>query len=67
MGATVRARTIVLPDSRVEAVDTRLVPGTDVEIHIQSGDAATVRRSAVDILAEAPRIPDSGGGGLVSA
>ena len=57
MQKTLHIRTTVLPGGRIEIVDQQLTEGENVEV-VVSPAPTRKRRSAVDILAEAP-------GGLV--
>ena len=57
MQEALRIRTTVQPGGKVEIVDQNLPVGEDVDV-VVSPASAKVRRSAVDILEEAP-------GGLV--
>ena len=53
MQKTLHIRTTVLPGGKIEIVDQELPVGESVDV-VVSQSAASERRSAVDILAEAP-------------
>ena len=53
MQKTLHIRTTVLPGGKIEIVDQDLAEGETVDV-IVTPLASTARRSAVDILAEAP-------------
>lgn len=55
MRAALHLKTTVLPGGRIELVDQELPAGESVEVIVLlSASPASGRRSAVDILAEAP-------------
>ena len=55
MQTALRLKTIVLPGGKIEIKATELAPGESVEVIIlMSEPTSDSRRSAVDILAEAP-------------
>ena len=55
MRAALHLKTIVLPGGKIEIVDQELPAGESVEVIVLlSASPASVRRSAVDILADAP-------------
>jgi hypothetical protein len=55
MRAALHLKTTVLPGGKIEIVDQELPAGESVEVIVLlSASPASVRRSAVDILAEAP-------------
>ena len=55
MRAALHLKTTVLPGGKIEIVDQELPAGESVEVIVLLPTApASVRRSAVDILAEAP-------------
>ena len=53
MPKALRVRTTVLPGGKIEIVDRELTEGESVDVVVRSA-APTERRSAVDILNEAP-------------
>ena len=53
MQRTLHVRTKVLPGGKIEIVDQELPVGEDVDV-VVTHSRSTERRSAVDILAEAP-------------
>jgi hypothetical protein len=55
MQAALHLKTTVLPGGKIKIVDQELPAGESVEVIVLlSASPASVRRSAVDILAEAP-------------
>lgn len=55
MRAALHLKTTVLPGGKIEIVDQELPPGESVDVIVLLSTApASVRRSALDILAEAP-------------
>jgi hypothetical protein len=55
MQTALRVKTTVLPGGKIEINTTELAPGESVEVIILMPEPASdMRRSAVDILAEAP-------------
>jgi hypothetical protein len=55
MRAALHLKTTVLPGGKIEIVDQELPAGEPVDVIVLLSDSpASVRRSAIDILAEAP-------------
>ncbi len=60
MQAALRIQTTILSGSKIEVIAPQLEPGQQVEVIILFPElSAPMRRSALDILGEAPGHPDS--------